>query len=382
VELRWLKYIRSSHILCATISASINHLKSQCQETDMATQDWLGPPQHPGESTPASPLPAPIRGYELRPLAVGEILDRVFSLYRAHFWLLVGLSAVSAGVSVAVAILRLVFLHFSPLKITSPGSAGVSYIIFNSAIAFVQGGAYLIAYSLTLAATTSAVNALYLGEPTSMGIALRTARRLWLRCMGITFWQGWSAAWAFLLLLILIPIGLIPGMRGVGGFGTGILFFLGILAGTVYGVIAYLRNSLAVPAAVVEDLGVRAAMRRSKRLATGRIGRIFLLFLLMYALLLVTAIITVPLALILAKSPAAEHFVLQGIILAVNFMSTSVVGPIAAIGLCLFYFDERVRREGFDIEVLLKDASISSPPPAPVIAAGPSDDAYPTQEQI
>ena len=342
----------------------------------MATQDWLGTPPHPGESTATSPMPAPVRGYELRPLAVGEVLDRVFSLYRTHFWLLVGLSTVSAGVSVAVAILRLVFLHFSSLSVGSP-----SYALVNGAIAFVQLGFYLIAYSLTLAATTSAVNALYLGEPTSMGIALRTARRLWLRCMGITFWQGWSAAWAFLLLLLLIPIGLIPGMRSMGGLGTGILFFLGILVCSVYGAIAYLRNSLAVPAEVVEDLGVRAAMRRSKNLATDRLFRIFLLFLLMYALYLVTAVITVPLTLIIAKSPAAEHFVAQGIILAVNFVSTSLVGPIAAIGLCLFYFDERVRREGFDIEVLLRDVSNYSPPPAPDITVGPSDDMQPTQEQ-
>jgi len=339
----------------------------------MATQDWLGTPPHPGESTPASQVPAPNRGYELRPLAVGEVLDRVFSLYRAHFWLLVGLSAVSAGVSVAVAILRLVFLHFSALTIASPAFALVTGII-----TLVQLGAYLIAYSLTLAATTSAVNAIYLGEPTSMGIALRTARRMWLRCMGITFWQGWSATWAFLLLILIF---LIPGIRGdTGSFGVSIIIFLGIVVGSVYGVIAYLRNSLAVPAEVVEDLSVRAAMRRSKNLATGRLFRIFLLFLLMYALSLVTAVITVPLALVLARSHAAEQFVLQGIILAVNFISTSLVGPIAAIGLCLFYFDERVRREGFDIEMLLKDASISSPPPAPVIAAGPTDDAQPVQE--
>jgi len=320
----------------------------------MATQDWLQHP-HAVDSTPVPPPPTPVQGYELRPLAVGEVLDRVFSLYRAHFWLLVGLSAVSAGVSVAVAILRLIFLHFSALTIASP-----AFALINGILTIVQLGAYLIAYSLTLAATTSAVNAIYLGAPTSMGIALSTARRLWLRCMGVTFWQGWSAAWAFLLL---IPIAFIPGVRSTGAVGVGLVFLLGILAGTVYGVIAYLRNSLAVPAEVVEDLGVRAAMRRSKNLATGRIGRIFLLFLLMYALSLVTAIITVPLALILAKSPATEHVVLQGIILAVNFVSTSLVGPIAAIGLCLFYFDERVRREGFDIEVLLRDASISSPPP-------------------
>jgi len=112
---------------------------------------------------------------------------------------------------------------------------------------------------------------------------------------------------------------------------------------------------------VVEDLGVRRSMRRSKDLATGRIGRIFLLFLLMYALSLATAVITLPLSFVLVRSPAVEHNVVQGIILAVNFVSTTLVGPIAAIGLCLFYFDERVRREGFDIEMLLRGASISSP---------------------
>jgi hypothetical protein len=84
----------------------------------------------------------------------------------------------------------------------------------------------------------------------------------------------------------------------------------------------------------------------------------------MYALSLATAVITVPMIFLIARSPAAEHYVAQGIILAVNFISTTLVGPIAAIGLCLFYFDERVRREGFDIEMLLRGASIDSPPAA------------------
>jgi len=189
------------------------------------------------------------------------------------------------------------------------------------------------------------------------------ARRLWLRSMGVSLWQGWSACWSLLLLLVLIPIALIPGLRnGVAGeFLIGALAILGGIAGVVYGVIAYLRNSLAIPSAVVEDLGVRKSMRRSKNLATGRIGRIFLLFLLMYALSLVAAVITTPLAFILARSPTTEHYVVQGIIQAVSFLSTALVGPIAAIGLCLFYFDERVRREGFDIEMLLRGASLPAP---------------------
>jgi len=325
----------------------------------MALQDWLGPNPLADDNIPQPPVaaaPPLASGYDLRPLSVGEVLDRVFSLYRSHFWLLVGLSALSSGVLSVVEILRLILLHFSSFKAGSP-----AYNIVIGAMALVQMGAYLIAYSLTIAATTSAVNALYLGEPTSLGAALRGARRLWLRSMGISLWQGWSAVWSFLLLLLLIPLWLALKGGVAGAFLIGALAVLGGIAGVVYSVIAYLRNSLAIPAAVVEDLGVRRSMRRSKDLATGRIGRIFLLFLLMYALSLATAVITLPLSFVLVRSPAVEHNVVQGIILAVNFVSTTLVGPIAAIGLCLFYFDERVRREGFDIEMLLRGASISSP---------------------
>jgi hypothetical protein len=76
---------------------------------------------------------------------------------------------------------------------------------------------------------------------------------------------------------------------------------------------------------------------------------------------------------------------MQGIMLGINFIVTTLVGPIAAIGLCLFYFDERVRREGFDIEMLLRGASIPTEPtpypPEPAVLANPSDDPQPAPEQ-
>src|ERR1035441_5590654 len=85
----------------------------------MAPQDWISPNSTDYASTPAASAPRPVPTYDLRPLAVGEILDRVLSIYRAHFWLLVGLSAVSAGVSVGVAVLHLVFTYFSGITIGS-----------------------------------------------------------------------------------------------------------------------------------------------------------------------------------------------------------------------------------------------------------------------
>jgi len=345
----------------------------------MSTQEWPSPNFVAGDANPAPPPVPPAQRWELRPLAVGEILDRVFAMYRSHFWFFAGLSAVSAGVSTVTAILRLIYSHFAGAAVGSP-----SYAIGAIVIGIVQSGCFLIAYSLTLAATTSGVNAFYVGEPNSMGVSLRTARRLWLRCLGIGLWQAWSAMWVFLFLilpLVLVPL-MFPGMRGAVA-ALYVLVVLGMLGGLVYGVVAYLRNSLAVPAAVIENLRVRAAMRRSKNLATGRIGRIFLLILLVYAVWVVAGLVQLPLAFLAIRAKGAEQFVLQGSVLAISFIVTTVVGPIAAIGLCLFYFDERVRREGFDIEMLLRNASpatVSSDPYSGVAVSGVETLAPPEQE--
>src|ERR1700678_3553911 len=118
----------------------------------MAEQDWPNP--YPVADGPLQgALPPPIARYELRPLSVGEILDRIFSLYRTHFWFFVGLSAISAGVSSGIAVLRLIFLHFSGITVTTP-----AFALINVGLSLVQLVLYLIAYSLTLAATTSAVH--------------------------------------------------------------------------------------------------------------------------------------------------------------------------------------------------------------------------------
>lgn len=332
----------------------------------MEPQDWTG--RHPPATLGSSFVPPPPhrQRYDLRPLAAGEILDRVISIYRGEFWLLIALSAVSAGVVLVIQILRLVIFHFMAIAIDSPASAAV-----NGGVGILQVVLYVVAYSVTIAATTVAVNAIYLNEPTSIGVSLRSSRKLWLRCLGVAIWQGWSAIWVFLLLII--PLVLLPGWQRISPVLGPVILVLGFIAAGIYGIIAYLRNSLGVPAAVIENLGVRASMRRSKGLASGRIGRIFLLFVLVYALWVVVAVVQVPIAMLSVRSHEAVRFLLQAILLAVNFLSTSLIAPLAAIGLCLFYFDERVRREGFDIEVLLRGTSANSPEAAAVATeSGPA----------
>ncbi|MGB7191693.1 MAG: hypothetical protein WBD10_16270, partial [Acidobacteriaceae bacterium] len=107
------------------------------------------------------------------------------------------------------------------------------------------------------------------------------------------------------------------------------------------------------PAAVVESLKVRAAMRRSAALLASRKVRVLLLLLLLFALYLVVGTLESPLLILAVRSRGAEAFVTRAIQLAINFVAATLIAPVGAIGACLFYFDERVRREGFDIEWMM-----------------------------
>jgi membrane-anchored glycerophosphoryl diester phosphodiesterase (GDPDase) len=150
------------------------------------------------------------------------------------------------------------------------------------------------------------------------------------------------------------------GVRNLNGL-VGLLVFFAF-GSLIYGLIAYIRNSLAIPAAVMEDLDVRRAMRRSKQLVAGRKGRIFLLLLLLFALYCVAGTLQFPFALLLLHSRSAEHIIGQFISLLLAFLCGSLIGPVASIALCLFYIDERVRREAFDIEFLMNKTSPAAAP--------------------
>jgi len=136
---------------------------------------------------------------------------------------------------------------------------------------------------------------------------------------------------------------------------AGILMFLGIVGGGVAGIIFLLRNSMAIPATVVERLKVRASMRRSKVLAVGAKGRLFLVGLISYCLYMVVGILQAPLAImmVLALRKGHESIAAQAGTLVIGFVGHSVVTPVAMIGFTLVYFDQRVRKEAFDLVVLL-----------------------------
>jgi hypothetical protein len=328
----------------------------------MADQAWFTADGSGGDGLIAAPPPpvTPTQArYELRPLTTGELLDRTFFLYRSNFWLFVGLATIAAGVNVVMQLLKLLYQHIYGIVAFGPvagRATGISDVVHSSVFAvlsIVASVLYFAVYGVTQAATTSAVSAIYLGDATSMKVALRAVAARWARFFGISLWQLWSAGWIFTLLIIPPVVIYALGMRSrmvIAGF----MFFAALLS-LVYGTIAYIRNSFAVPAAVMEDLKVRAAMRRSKVLTAGSKGRIFLLFLFIIVLYFVALAIQSPLLVLVAQAKGTPQILLgQAIGLTIGFFASAVIGPVGAIGLCLFYIDQRVRKEGFDIEFLIE----------------------------
>jgi hypothetical protein len=123
---------------------------------------------------------------------------------------------------------------------------------------------------------------------------------------------------------------------------------------------------------VLEDLPASNAIRRSIDLSKGSRGRIFVLGLLISFIQLGLVAITQVVFIVFAFKrhgvlPAWAQITQQ----IVGFFTNSFIGPMYATGLTLFYYDQRVRKEGFDIEWMMEAAGMT----APVPVAEPASDA-------
>jgi hypothetical protein len=305
----------------------------------------------------------------LRPLTLGEILDRTAQLYRENFLLFAGIFSLYAGV---VTVLNLVHIGLdawigvlhtnSWLKALS---LGVTFL--NAFLIFLFAGA-------AVAAINRAVAWVHLGEPATIRAAYsstlpRLGRYLWL--MTIVAFNIWAPL-LIVSVVFGVAIALIPGVfnaqsstpaqKAALGFAVIGLALLFILPWVVYAIWMTLRYSLAVPACVVESLKARKAIRRSVELSKGSRGRIFMLGLLVF----IVEVGLVGLSQFFIFVIAVKHRghvgpVAQAISQVIAFFTNTFLGPIYATGLTLFYYDQRVRKEGFDIEWMMQAAGLTVP---------------------
>jgi len=139
---------------------------------------------------------------------------------------------------------------------------------------------------------------------------------------------------------------------------VGIVVGLACLALIVPGVLLTLMWSLAVPAKVLENKGVTDAMSRSSDLTRGDRGRIFVIWLLFIVLSIgVSLLLRWPVEI---AAGVSSIFALQrsgpgwqAALLVTTFISQCLCGPLATIAFSLVYYDERVRKEAFDLQLMM-----------------------------
>jgi hypothetical protein len=319
-----------------------------------------------------------VEAVDLRPLSLGELLDRTFRLYRNHFTLFVGIMAIPAAFWLPFNVL---FLSFQGSILgtvaTPPGRPPLlptpaeiaDFAIGALAVVGLSG----LVYSIAVAAASSAVADVYLGRPASVrGSYAKIRGRFW-RLMGVVV-----NILLRMLGLMLVVLGAFAGaMTGITLlFGAGranpIFAFLLViallfadLAGLAFCVYFWLRYAVSVPVLMIEDLGVLATIRRSVFLTRGRRGHIFLAILvgaiIAYAGMFVFQI---PFTIALLVSAAQGHWSQWlGFAAAVSgSVGSALTGPISMIAIVLLYYDSRIRKEAFDLQFML--SSLDHPAPA------------------
>jgi len=269
----------------------------------------------------------------LRPLSTGELLDRTFSLYRTHFALFLGIFALPHLVVLAYQCVGLVFQSPSP-KLPN---------LFFSFLWSIGAGFLALAVSAaSQAATVVAVSQVHLDRPAGVMESFQRVKNQILPVVGLSLLIGLTAGAACLALIV-------PG------------------------VLLLIMWSLSVPAKVLENKGILDSMSRSADLTRGSRGRIFVIWLLFFVLSIgVSLLLRWPVEIaagvtsIFALQRAGAGW--QAALLVSTFVSECLVGPLATIAFSLVYYDERVRKEAFDLQLMMMTLDSPAPPgsPAPV----------------
>lgn len=273
----------------------------------------------------------------LRPLTLGQLLDTTFSMYRQNFVLFFGVAALPYLIMLGF---QLVMLVFQVGGMNSGFAIGAFLLSMLGTLFF-----YFLSLAITQAASFFAVSAVHLREPITIGGAFSRVKGH-----------------------LLVVIGTIILVYIAGFVG---LFFL-----IVPGVIIWLGLCCSIPAALFENLDPIDSMKRSWELMTGAKGKAFLIYILYYAILFAISWIlmfVVMLAMGAAAAAARGSVGMPiGIMVAqqvISFLVNAAVAPIVTVGVTLLYYDQRVRKEAFDLQHMMSVLG-SRPPSPPAQAAG------------
>lgn len=312
-------------------------------------------------------------GLSLAPLGAGDLIDRAVRFYRKNFLTFVMIAAppVIVGTLISVGWTVLGRQLFAGNLDPRSGDTALYYVFvwFGNAVIWM---AETIATLVVMGgASRNFVRHLLFGEPITFRETYDNTRKRFFALVGasslitillsvigfIFFYFGLMITGLLIILIIgifsSIPIvatilSIVAGI--IGSAGTIWLFFL------IASRFAYVPQIM-----LVEGQGITSAVSRSASLASGNVRRLIALFLFtLVATYSALAILYVPLAWY-AWGAGVEVMTFSADLIPAWYeisynliwqISLILLSPVWTIGLCLLYVDERVRSEGYDIELM------------------------------
>jgi hypothetical protein len=291
-------------------------------------------------------------------MSTGELLDRTFAMYRRNFWLFIGIGLPFPALS----FLQRIYEAFALTPLVHGMARTLVYRrLAWEGLSMVLGSLFCL--SITHAATLRAVSALHLSRQISVRESYRALKGRVAQVIGIAFCQialacvGVLVAVAaiFIVMIILVVVAIALGTKP-GALAGRFAFAIGsiaILACAVGACLAIARFALAEQACIIEGKRVIASLKRSfflSRKSFWRIALVYMLFLSFGVSVTFSAQVAVKYATI----PFDAVRLTSGLQAITGFCVGALLAPFGTVAMSLLYYDERVRKEAFDLQILIE----------------------------
>jgi hypothetical protein len=333
----------------------------------------------PYDSLPSTPPPdaGAQAALNLRPLSLGELLDRAFNLYFKNIAAFTALVAVVIVPSTLISYFQSrdmlgfyidMIQHAMQSPNSPPDLSKINSLMPSDTWLFVQYALLFLGFPFAYGAVVAGVSRAYLGLPVLFADSYRFALRRWFAILILLIvWVivGFVLAIAVALLVIfaaaiLAVVGRTLGANSFFNVSLIVVVIGSMIAGVGLAVMLYLTSAMSFIAVVIEGVDPVIAFGGAfaRMFSAQQFWRGFLLALALTAINLGFSLVTAGAGAVLAyllKTPAIY-------LIAVGLTSL-FFAPFAVVTAAVFYYDVRIRREGYDLQ-MLANRFTSPPPPA------------------
>lgn len=323
------------------------------------------PPRPPGYPPPGAGARVAHKpgAIPLRPLVLNDLFDGAFRIIRYNPRATIGAAVLVSAVAMVVPVAVGLATGSTGSLTTGTSSDQLSDTQVLKLLTTLGGllagrelqGIGLLFVSGMIAHVTSAAA---VGRKLSMSEAWAATRGKRWRLLGMSLLLGLGAGVGIALAVGLVVLVAVVGHASLGAV---VLLAIGVGISVVVGYLVFWVRvlTLAVPALMLEPVGVFGAIRRSVRLSRSQFWRLLGLLLLVSLVIGVAGtVMRLPFSIaaqvfLTGSADTGSGLLVYLVLVAVGtVVSSAVLQPFSAAVSALLYIDQRIRKEAYDVELL------------------------------